>query len=262
MPTMRRTLSILALALLLSPPAVEAQSDTATSAATRELAEMQRAITAVMQKQPVDFAAYSALAEKNRARVAELIARDELRTASDFLGASMLAGEPSGFYESRRVEHELAMTALALGHPAAMKRVALTWDALNWSLGRGQRIGTMMRNGIANNMDPVPAPAVIRDVFKDLPAVRQRAQGKSNNAELERMRNEDQADREGPMDRAKMDRMTANDSVRLARTLRLLAEAVPATGRDFGNAATVLQHGHTPDDYRLAHELSIAAVAL
>ena len=28
------------------------------------------------------------------------------------------------------------------------------------------------------------------------------------------------------------------------------------------NAATVLQHGGTPDNYRLAHELSIAAIAL
>jgi hypothetical protein len=28
------------------------------------------------------------------------------------------------------------------------------------------------------------------------------------------------------------------------------------------NTATVLQHGGTPDNYRLAHELSIAAIAL
>jgi hypothetical protein len=77
---MRRVLTTLTTGLLLSPWAVEAQSGTASSLVSRELSEMQRAITVVMQKQPVDFAAYSALAEKNRARVAELIARDELRT--------------------------------------------------------------------------------------------------------------------------------------------------------------------------------------
>jgi hypothetical protein len=42
----------------------------------------------------------------------------------------------------------------------------------------------------------------------------------------------------------------------------LIADGVPVTGRDFGNAAVVLQHGQSPDDFRLAHELTIAAVAL
>jgi hypothetical protein len=223
---------------------------------------MQAALDGVMKQQPIDFGRYSALTEKYRARIGEMIAGDELRTAADFFTASTLATEPSGFFESRRVEHELALVALALGHPDALQRVALAWDGLNMSMGRAQRLGSYMRNGVANDMDPVPAPAVIRDLFKDPAAARHRAAGATNDAELQRMRDEDQSDREGRLDMARLARMRTNDSLHLARTLRLVADGVPATGRDMQNAATVLQHGGTPDNYRLAHELTIAAVAL
>jgi hypothetical protein len=103
---------------------------------------------------------------------------------------------------------------------------------------------------------------VIRDLFKDLPVALLRANGKITNAELERMRNEDQAEREDPIDMAKIERMRVNDPIRRERTLQLIATGVPATARDFHDAAVVLQHGQSPDDFRLAHELSIAAVAL
>ena len=223
---------------------------------------MRAAIDAVVKQQPVDFSRYSALAEKNRARIVELIGRDELRTAADFFTASMLASDPGGFFENRRVEHELALVALVLGHPDALRRVELAWDGLNMSMGRGQRLGSYVRNGVANDMDPVPAPAVLRDLFKDPAAARRRAAAATNDAELQRMRDEDQADREGQLDGAKLARMRTDDSLHLVRTLRLLADGVPATGRDMQNAATVLQHGGTPDNYRLAHELTIAALAL
>jgi hypothetical protein len=226
------------------------------------LAEMQGALDSVMRKQPIDFTAYSKLTESSRRKVLELIALDALRTPDDFLVASTLASDPSGFYESRRLEHELALVALVMGQPDALRRVGLTWDGLNWSMGRGQRIGTYTRNGVANNMDPVPAPAIIRELFKNPAAARARATGATNNAELQKLRDDDQADREGEIDQAKMARMQVNDSVRQTRTLEMIEEGTPKTGRDMHNAATVLQHGGTPENYRLAHELSIAAIAL
>jgi len=226
------------------------------------LAELQAALDSVMRKQPIDFTAYSKLTESSRRKVLELISLDALRTPDDFLVASTLASDPSGFYESRRLEHELALVALVMGQPDALRRVGLTWDGLNWSMGRGQRIGTYTRNGVANNMDPVPAPAMIRELFKNPAAARARVTGATNNAELQKMRDEDQADREGEIDQAKMARMQVNDSVRQTRTLEMIEEGAPKTGRDMHNAATVLQHGGTPENYRLAHELSIAAIAL
>ena len=251
------------LSLLVALRAVPAfAQQPASHPANPALAELQAALDSVMRKQPIDFTAYSKLTESSRRKVLELISLDALRTPDDFLVASTLASDPSGFYESRRLEHELALVALVMGQPDALRRVGLTWDGLNWSMGRGQRIGTYTRNGVANNMDPVPAPAVIRELFKNPVAARARVTGATNNAELQKMRDEDQADREGEIDQAKMARMQVNDSVRQARTLEMIEEGAPKTGRDMHNAATVLQHGGTPDNYRLAHELSIAAIAL
>ena len=251
------------LSLLVALRAVPAfAQQPAAHPANPALAELQAALDSVMRKQPIDFTAYSKLTESSRRKVLELISLDALRTPDDFLVASTLASDPSGFYESRRLEHELALVALVMGQPDALRRVGLTWDGLNWSMGRGQRIGTYTRNGVANNMDPVPAPAVIRELFKNPVAARARVTGATNNAELQKMRDEDQADREGEIDQAKMARMQVNDSVRQTRTLEMIEEGAPKTGRDMHNAATVLQHGGTPENYRLAHELSIAAIAL
>ena len=223
---------------------------------------MERGINEVLKHQPVDNAAYMAVIDRARARVQAMIAADELRTPSDFFVASLLSTDLTGFYESRRVSHELALMSLVLGHPNALKRVALTWDGLNLSMGAGQRIGSYKRDGVPTDMDAVPAPAVIRDLFADPTAALRRAAGKTDNAELQTLRDADQADREDPIDRAKMERMTVNDPIRRERTLRLIAEGVPTTGRDFHNAATVLQHGQQPNDFKLAHELTIAALAL
>ena len=59
-----------------------------------------------------------------------------------------------------------------------------------------------------------------------------------------------------------MERMRVQDPLRRARVLALVDSGVPATGRDFQNAATVLQHGQESTDFMLAHELSLAAYAL
>jgi hypothetical protein len=272
-PTHRRAsrvssnIALLALATTLFATPAAAQQPSANNAtpprpSTAALAEMQAQLQAAMKRQPIDYAAYSKLTESNRGRVLDLIAHDELRTADDFLVASMLVTDPAGFYENRRLEHELALVALVSGQAGALRHVGLTWDGLNWSMGRGQRIGMYTRDGVANNMDPVPAPALIRDLFKDPAAARARAAAATDYAELQKMRDEDQADREEPIDQSKMARMRMNDSVHQKRTLELIADGVPKTGRDMHNAATVLQHGGTPENYRLAHELSIAAIAL
>jgi hypothetical protein len=261
-PARRACSAIVLCSLVALHPARASAQQAAPRPSNPELAEMQAALDSVMHKQPIDFTAYSKLTEASRRRVLALIANDALRTADDFLVASMLATDPSGFYESRRLEHELALVALVMGQPDALRRVGLTWDGLNWSMGRGQRIGTYTRNGVANNMDPEPAPAVIRELFKNPAAARARATAATNNPELQKMRDEDQADREGEIDQARMARMDANDSVHQQRTLALIEEGALKTGRDMHNAATVLQHGGTPENYRLAHELSIAAIAL
>ena len=243
------------------PSCLIAQQDSLPQV-TRELRHRREELDSFTKKQPFDFSAYEKALERDRDRVGQLIARDSLRSADDFLLASTLAQDPSGFYENRRSEHELALMALVLGDTAAVRRVALTWDGLNWSLGRGQRLGSYKRDGVPTNMDPIPAPAVVRDFFSDSKAARARAAGRANNPELQRLRDADQADRTDPIDEAKMASMRTNDPIRRERVMKLIADGVPVTGRDFHNAALVLQHGQSPEAYRLAHELSIIAVAL
>ena len=243
------------------PSCLIAQQDSLPQV-TRELRQRHEELDSFTKKQAFDFSAYDKALERDRDRVAQLIARDSLRSAHDFLLASTLAQDPGGFYENRRIEHELALMALVLGDTAAVRRVALTWDGLNWSLGRGQRLGSYKRDGVPTNMDPIPAPAVVRDFFSDAKAARARAAGHANNPELQQLRDADQADRTDPIDQAKMASMRTNDPIRRERVMKLIADGVPVTGRDFHNAALVLQHGQSPEAYRLAHELSIIAVAL
>lgn len=227
------------------------------------LVAMKARLDAASGKQPFDYQAYKALGDSLRPALWRLIEGDKLRTADDFLAASSLAFDPLGFYENRRVEHEMALAAFVLGQPGALRRLAFTWDGLNLSIGRGQRLGSYAPpGGTPKDMDPVPAPEVVRAFFKDPQSALARTAARAADPELQRLRDEDQADREGTIDEAKMARMRERDPQRRARVLELLAAGRPALGRDFHNAATVLQHGGSVDDFRLAHELSIVAFAL
>ena len=226
------------------------------------LARMRARIDSIGQQKPFNFPAYQAVADSFRPVLFNLIERDSLRTGADFFVASSLVFDPFGFFESRRVEHEMALAALVAGQPGVMQRLGFTWDGLNLSMGLGQRIGSYQRNGVASDMDPVPSPPFLRAVFRDFASARARATAATNKSELQALRDADQADREDPIDQAKMERMSREDPKRRARVLELITAGAPATGRDFQNAATVLQHGDTRDDFRLAHELSVAAFAL
>ena len=242
---------------------VAAQSAVSAAVPTSPaLVRMRARIDSVAARKPLDYQRYQALTDSLRPMLFRLIEKDSLRTAGDFLTASTLVFDPSGFFENRRVDHEMALAAFVLGHPGALQRVAFTWDGLNMSMGLGQRIGSYVRDGVPLDMDRVATPDVVRVVFKDFPAARARAVTATNNSELQALRDADQAAREGPIDQKMMERMAAEDPKRRARVLELITAGVPVTGRDMHNAATVLQHGGQPNDYRLAHELSIAAFAL
>jgi hypothetical protein len=80
-----------------------------------------------------------------------------------------------------------------------------------------------------------------------------------DNAELKRMVEEDQADRQGweKFTKADTQRMTARDTVRLAGVKELLRVGKVVTSNDFDNASLLFQHGVTTDDYLIAHELGI-----
>lgn len=91
-----------------------------------------------------------------------------------------------------------------------------------------------------------------------------RAQSKSltDNAELTRMCQEDQDDRKPGLRGIDWTVVKPRDDARLARTRELYASGALHTGADWFHAALILQHADEPDDYLLAHEMSVAAAVL
>lgn len=55
--------------------------------------------------------------------------------------------------------------------------------------------------------------------------------------------------------------VSAGDASRRKRTLELLSSGDLHTGSDYKEAAFIMQHGTTPDDYLLAHSLALVAMA-
>jgi hypothetical protein len=83
----------------------------------------------------------------------------------------------------------------------------------------------------------------------------------ADQAEITRLCAEDQADRaphEGPVDGKAI---VARDRERQARVKQLYTAGELRTGHDYHHAALILQHGQEPDDFLLAHELCVVALA-
>jgi len=79
------------------------------------------------------------------------------------------------------------------------------------------------------------------------------------NAELAALHAADQADRNGTQDMA---RLESRDTARRARVRQLLDQGLLRAADDYYRAAVIYQHGTKPEDFLLAHVLSMAAMAL
>ncbi len=80
----------------------------------------------------------------------------------------------------------------------------------------------------------------------------------ASNAEMKRMFDEDQKARQvGSIDWVKLGPM---DTGRRAATAKLLRDGFLHTGEDYFWAATIFQHGSEPNDFLLAHTLSMISV--
>lgn len=101
-------------------------------------------------------------------------------------------------------------------------------------------------------------------VALDIPKRIQPPASTGSNAELKRLRDEDQADRQftTPPSPEEWKPIAARDKARRARVRQLLDENKIATGDDYDAAALVFQHGDVPEDYQTAHELALIAGVL
>jgi hypothetical protein len=84
----------------------------------------------------------------------------------------------------------------------------------------------------------------------------------ADNARLQALVDEDQADREHvpvPVEPARADRIVAHDRARRDAVRAMLAASGLRSAADYENAALIFQHGQNVDDYRLA--LSLATIS-
>jgi hypothetical protein len=83
----------------------------------------------------------------------------------------------------------------------------------------------------------------------------------SDNEEILRIHEADQADRRSP---GEIDwvKVSERDAARLKRIKELYQSDEIRTGKDWFRSALVLQHSQVPEDHLLAHEMCIAALAL
>jgi hypothetical protein len=80
--------------------------------------------------------------------------------------------------------------------------------------------------------------------------------------ELTKLYNDDQADREfSPGQTTDWEAVSIRDEQRELRVKQLLAAGSLGSGADYYHAAMVLQHGISPDDYLLAHDLCVIAIS-
>jgi hypothetical protein len=93
------------------------------------------------------------------------------------------------------------------------------------------------------------------------PVVRGQSLPPTDNTELARMFQEDQDDRKPGLHGIDWAVVKPRDDARLERTRQLYAAGRLRTGADWFHAALILQHSSEADDYLLAHEMCIAAVA-
>lgn len=234
------------------------------AAQTPDFAKMTADREAVFKAQ--DWKAAQILTENQRDQIQQLLREDKLKTADEFFKAANVSGDPFGFYEGVAPEHELVLTAMLLKNDDAAKRLGYTWDRMMFSFGREQRFGSMfmLTDGkkVPINLDPNgPAPNLAATI-KDPAAAREKAKTATNNAELQKLCDEDQQVRQGIMTPEKLKKMTEGDEPRKARVLELLKQNVPVTARDFYNCALVLQHGGEFRSYMMAHECIMAAAIL
>lgn len=220
--------------------------------------------------QPISWGKITPLIEKQWIRVDELVNQDKLLSGGDFYIASQLAEDPSGWFEQRQKQHELAISALLLDEPNAPRLVAHTWDQLMLSIGRKQRFGTILSWDLATGTPGPPdldASAVtgLKALLMDPASARKTVAGVADNKELQDIRTADQAARSFDFSKAteqQLRDMSKGDVQRYARTLEIVRTGGAKTAKDFEAAALVFQHGNGIESYQLAHELSLVSIAL
>lgn len=214
---------------------------------------------------------WSAAIDKQRGELnrdlIKLIDTNSLSTGEEFFRATnvVMLGR-MGFLESR-MSYELMVTAMALGHEEAAKRIKRNWDFFLMSTGRRQHFGSVKGAPGMNEDKYEVQPTVdsVRTVLDDPVKARIEAAKLKPNAEIATLVAEDQKVRQSDWTKltpAQMMEISKADEQRRARLKTMLKGIKLMTAQDYQDAALVMQHGSWFDDYALAHELSLCSTIL
>jgi len=193
-----------------------------------------------------------------RKGVLKLIGRDGLRTGSDFRRAAVVWTVENNDFEDARVRYELVLTAVALDDKEGRDQLVPAWDALQLSMGRPQRFGTVLEAPDTPRRPFEAVAQVVSEAYKGQPAT-----SESDDAEVRAIVDADQAARQGDFSKLtvkQIEEMVEGDRKRLARIKVIVAGPTLQTPTDFFNAALTMQHGSEVRDIVMAHELAVASV--
>lgn len=195
--------------------------------------------------------------------VVKLIDQNKL-AKTEFERASQLIMAPQTAYRLVQAKYELSLAGLASANPGSEKTIAAKWDELMMSMGRPRRIGIAQIEG-DETFEVKPTAKRIMEILRNPENARKDAKESKDNAEIQKLVDDDQADRKADfskMTMAQIEDIGKRDRERLQRIRQLVAEGAPKTAKDHANAALVYQHGHLFDDYATSHELCIVAMIL
>lgn len=187
----------------------------------------------------------------------------DLLKPTEFERASQVVRFMNNDFRIAEMRYELCLAGLASGDLAAAKTIAAKWDDLMVSMSRPRRIGVFSIRGARYRVQATYKGVL--EVYKN-PDKAKRVAAESNlHAEIKKIVDADQADRQVDFSKLKqkdLEAISARDKSRQRRIKQLLGQGAPKTAEDFANAALVLQHGEVFEDYALAHELCVASMIL
>jgi hypothetical protein len=199
--------------------------------------------------------------------VVRLVESNTLASGDDFFRAASLATGPIEEYRSVRMRYELMLAAAAKGYAAAGQALPAAWDSLLVRLGRPMRFdafGLVAGNPDHEEFQLNPAPTAIQTIYHDPAAARKSAAGATDNPEVQKIVDADQATRAGwnKLSQADLLVVMTEDHRRNVRIREIVNEGTLHTAKDFANAALVLQHSAGFAGYQLAHELAVCSLLL
>lgn len=176
--------------------------------------------------------------------------------------ALMIDGVESEF-RLQRVQYELALCAAALNDKAAKDLLPKAWDRLMVTMGQPMRLNAegWFRPGQENYYRYEPTPTVISDVL----LARRKGSATKDNAEVQKIVDEDQKVRQGDWSKfteKEMLEVAHGDKERQKQILTIVKDGKLSTAQDFANASLVLQHSERFEGYQLAHELAVCSLVL